>query len=73
MPTTKHSSAAERHFQPEHTHEAAAASHDKHAGFSSHEETNFAEEQQRAAREEKQHEQQEHEKKQHEQASKPEN
>jgi len=51
MPTTKHSGAAERHFQPEHAHDVAAASHDKHQGFVSPEEAKFAEEQSRAARE----------------------
>jgi hypothetical protein len=53
MPTTKHSDAAERHFQPKHAHDAAAASRDKHQGFTSHEETKFAEEQSREAREHK--------------------
>jgi hypothetical protein len=51
MPTTKHSDAAERHFQPEHAHDVAAASRDKHQGFTSHEEQKFAEEQSREARE----------------------
>ena len=59
MPTTKHSSAAERHFQPEHTHEAAAASRDKHAGFTSHEEEKFAEEQSREAHEHAEHQKKE--------------
>jgi hypothetical protein len=56
MPATNHSTASERHFQAEHTHDAAAASRDKHPGFTSHEEEKFAEEQSREAREHAQHE-----------------
>ncbi len=55
MPTTHHSSGAERHFQAEHTHEAAAASRDKTEQLNAHEQQKFAEERAREQQEHRTH------------------
>jgi len=44
MPTTHHSSGAERNMQAEHAHEAGAASHNKSTHLSGNEEMKSADE-----------------------------
>jgi hypothetical protein len=51
MPTTHHSSGAERNMQAEHTHEVDAASHNKSTNLSGNEEMKIADEHNREKQE----------------------